>query len=50
MASQARWIRELLDALDVERLAVVAHDESLREMFAAYSGKEGGLRLIRAAR
>jgi pimeloyl-ACP methyl ester carboxylesterase len=111
MASQARWIGELLDALDISRVAVVAHDvgsaaaqillasdprrlrglavldgvyagewamdaiagiqawdpekahrllpvlvrrlgksESLREMLGAYSGKDGGLRLIRAAR
>ena len=111
MANQARWLRELLSALDLNRLAVVAHDvgsaaaqillvndpqcvrglaildgvfagnwamdavasiqawdredehrllpvlsrrlgksESLREMFGAYSGKEGGERLIRAAR
>jgi 2-hydroxymuconate-semialdehyde hydrolase len=111
MASQAQWLRELLDALHIERLAIVAHDvgsaaaqillvnhpqrirglaildgvyagdwamdavasiqaweeneahrllpvlarrlgksNSLREMFAAYSGMEGGLRLIRAAR
>jgi pimeloyl-ACP methyl ester carboxylesterase len=111
MASQARWLRELLDALHIDRAAVVAHDvgsaaaqillvndphrvrglaildgvhagdwamdavasiqrwdvgeahrllpvltrrlgksDSLREMLAAYSGREGGLRLIRAAR
>lgn len=111
MASQARWIGELLDALDIRRVAVIAHDvgsaaaqillvnephrfrglavldgvyagnwamdavasiqawepeqahrlfpvlvrrlgksEDLREMFGAYSGKDGGLRLIRAAR
>ena len=111
MASQARWLLELLDALGVSRAAVVAHDVGsaaaqillasapdrvrglavldgvylgewamdavagiqawnpadahrlfpvlarrlgktavLRELFAAYEGKEGGLRLIRAAR
>jgi pimeloyl-ACP methyl ester carboxylesterase len=111
MASQAQWLRELLDALQIERLVIVAHDvgsaaaqillvnhskrvrglaildgvyagdwamdavasiqawdvneahrllpvlarrlgksNSLREMFATYSGTEGGLRLIRAAR
>ena len=111
MGNQARWLRELLEALHIRHLAVVAHDvgsaaaqillvndpqrvrglaildgvyagdwamdavasiqawdpeqahrlcpvlsrrlgksESLREMFAAYSGREGGLRLIRAAR
>ena len=111
MASQARWVRELLDALNLSRVAVVAHDvgsaaaqillvshpqrirglaildgvfagdwamdavssiqawdpqqahrllpvlvrrlgrsERLREMLGAYSGKDGGLRLIRAAR
>jgi 2-hydroxymuconate-semialdehyde hydrolase len=111
MASQARWLRELLDALHINRVAVAAHDvgsaaaqillvnhpqrirglaildgvfagdwameavasiqawdpeeahrlfpvllrrlgksERLREMLGAYSGKDGGLRLIRAAR
>jgi|SRR5580700_2082888 pimeloyl-ACP methyl ester carboxylesterase len=110
MASQARWMRELLDRLGIERIAIVAHDvgsaaaqiflasdplrvrglavldgvysgnwamdvvasiqawnpaeahrlfpvlmrrigksEALREMFAAYAGGAGGLRLIRAA-
>jgi pimeloyl-ACP methyl ester carboxylesterase len=111
MASQARWLLGLLDALQVERPIVVAHDvgsaaaqlllvnhphrvrglaildgvyagnwameavasiqgwdvneahrllpvlarrlgksDGLREMLAAYSGTDGGLRLIRAAR
>jgi pimeloyl-ACP methyl ester carboxylesterase len=111
MASQARWMRELLDRLNIGRVAIVAHDvgsaaaqilltsdamrvrglavldgvyagnwamdavasiqawnradahrlfpvlirrlgksEALREMFAAYAGTAGGLRLIRAAR
>ena len=111
MASQARWLLEMLDALGVTRVAVVAHDVGsaaaqilvasaparvrglaildgvylgewamaavagiqawdpadahrlfpvlarrlgktavLREMFAAYAGRDGGLRLIRAAR
>lgn len=111
MASQARWLWELLDGLGMGRVAVVAHDvgsaaaqimlvnhsdrvrgvaildgvyagdwamdavasiqawdvneahrlfpvlarrlgksNSLREMFATYSGTEGGSRLIRAAR
>jgi pimeloyl-ACP methyl ester carboxylesterase len=111
MASQARWLFEMLDALGVSRVAIVAHDVGsaaaqimvanaprrirglvvldgvylgewamnavagiqqwdpadahrlfpvlarrlgktavLREMFAVYEGKEGGRRLIRAAR
>ncbi|MGA2188379.1 MAG: alpha/beta hydrolase [Steroidobacteraceae bacterium] len=111
MRSQAHWILEMLDALGIARVALVAHDVgsaaaqiivaerpqrilglavldgvyeanwamdavagirawdpeeahrlfpvlgrraakggALREMFAAYEGREGGLRLIRAAR
>lgn len=109
MASQARWIREMFDALGVSRAVVAAHDvgsaaaqilvatephrirglaildgvyreewamgavagiqkwhpadahrlfpvlarrlgKNLRAMLEAYEGKEGGLRLIRAAR
>jgi len=111
MASQARWILEMLDALSLERVAIVAHDvgsaaaqiivataphlvrgvaildgvyagnwameaiasiqtwesanahrlfpvlsrrlatsDAMREMLRAYEGRDGGLRLIRAAR
>lgn len=111
MASQARWILEMLDALTLERVAIVAHDvgsaaaqiivataphrvrglaildgvyagnwameaiasiqtwepanahrlfpvlsrrlaksDAMREMLRAYEGRDGGIRLIRAAR